>query len=346
MADFNSKMRKALIECTHFQWERISPAVFGSLFQSVMESRERRQSGAHYTSEENILKVINPLFLDELKTEFARIREDKSNQKTRRLNEFLEKLTKIKILDPACGCGNFLVIAYRELRLLELETLKELNQGGQTEFTLDDVNRLSKVDVDQMHGIEFEEFPALIAEVALWLVDHQMNQMVSEAFGQSYQRIPLRKNPKIKCGNALQMDWNEVLPKSECTYIIGNPPFVGAKYQTDSQRADMDRVAKDVDNGGLLDYVCGWYLKAAEYIARTKITVAFVSTNSISQGEQVGTLWNHLFQKHGIKIHFAYRTFKWKSESRGEAHVHVVIIGFGATDKQGKRSLKPMMTGI
>ena len=337
MADFNSKMRKALIECTHFQWERISPAVFGSLFQSVMESRERRQIGAHYTSEENILKVINPLFLDELKTEFARIREDKSNQKTRRLNEFLEKLTKIKILDPACGCGNFLVIAYRELRLLELETLKELNQGGQTEFTLDDVNRLSKVDVDQMHGIEFEEFPALIAEVALWLVDHQMNQMVSEAFGQSYQRIPLRKNPKIKCGNALQIDWNEVLPKSECTYIIGNPPFVGAKYQTDSQRADMDRVAKDVDNGGLLDYVCGWYLKAAEYIAGTKITVAFVSTNSISQGEQVGTLWNHLFQKHGIKIHFAYRTFKWKSESRGEAHVHVVIIGFGATNREGKK---------
>lgn len=337
MADFNSKMREALIECTHFQWERISPAVFGSLFQSVMESRERRQIGAHYTSEENILKVINPLFLDDLKTEFARIREDKSNQKTRRLNEFLEKLTKIKILDPACGCGNFLVIAYRELRLLELEALKELNQGGQTEFTLDDVNRLSKVDVDQMHGIEFEEFPALIAEVALWLVDHQMNQMVSEAFGQSYQRIPLRKNPKIKCGNALQMDWNEVLPKTECTYIIGNPPFVGAKYQTDSQRADMDQVAKDVDNGGLLDYVCGWYLKAAEYIAGTKTTVAFVSTNSICQGEQVGTLWNHLFQKYGIKIHFAYRTFKWKSESRGEAHVHVVIIGFGATDREGKK---------
>lgn len=337
MADFNSKMRNALIECTHFQWERISPAVFGSLFQSVMESRERRQIGAHYTSEENILKVINPLFLDELKVEFARIREDKSNQKTRRLNEFLEKLTKIKILDPACGCGNFLVIAYRELRLLELETLKELNQGGQTEFTLDDVNRLSKVDVDQMHGIEFEEFPALIAEVALWLVDHQMNQMVSEAFGQSYQRIPLRKNPKIKCGNALQMDWNEVLPKTECTYIIGNPPFVGAKYQTDSQRADMDLVAKDVDNGGLLDYVCGWYLKAAEYIAGTKITVAFVSTNSITHGEQVGVLWNHLFGRHQIKIHFGHRPFKWKSESRGKAQVTVVIIGFGNFDKAEKR---------
>lgn len=337
MADFNSKMRKALIECTHFQWERISPAVFGSLFQSVMESRERRQIGAHYTSEENILKVINPLFLDDLKTEFARIREDKSNQRTRRLNEFLEKLTKIKILDPACGCGNFLVIAYRELRLLELEALKELNQGGQTEFTLDDVNRLSKVDVDQMHGIEFEEFPALIAEVALWLVDHQMNQMVSEAFGQSYQRIPLRKNPKIKCGNALQMDWNEILPRSECTYIIGNPPFVGAKYQTDSQRADMDLVAKDVDNGGLLDYVCGWYLKAAEYIAGTQITVAFVSTNSITHGEQVGVLWNHLFGRKQIKIHFGHRPFKWKSESRGKAQVTVVIIGFGSFDKAEKR---------
>jgi hypothetical protein len=337
MADFNSKMRDALIQCTHFQWERISPAVFGSLFQSVMDSRERRQIGAHYTSEENILKVINPLFLDELKAEFAKVREDKSNQKTKRLNEFLDKLTKIKILDPACGCGNFLVIAYRELRLLELEALKEINHGGQRELTLDDVNRLSRVDVDQMHGIEFEEFPSLIAEVALWLVDHQMNQMVSEAFGQSYQRIPLRKNPKIKCGNALQLDWNEVLPKTECTYIIGNPPFVGAKYQDESQRGDMEQVANDVDNGGLLDYVSGWYLKAAEYISGTKATVAFVSTNSITQGEQVGTLWNHLFRRFGIKIHFGYRTFKWKSESRGEAHVHVVIIGFGAFDREGKK---------
>ena len=337
MADFNSKMRDALIQCTHFQWERISPAVFGSLFQSVMESRERRQIGAHYTSEENILKVINPLFLDDLKAEFAKAREDRSNQKTKRLNEFLDKLTKIKILDPACGCGNFLVIAYRELRLLELEALKEIIHDGQQEFTLDEVNRLSRVDVDQMHGIEFEEFPSLIAEVALWLVDHQMNQMVSEAFGQSYQRIPLRKNPKIKCGNALQLDWNEVLPKTDCTYIIGNPPFVGSRYQNESQRVDMDRVAKDVDNGGLLDYVCGWYLKAAEYIAGTKTTVAFVSTNSITQGEQVGTLWNHLSRKFGVKIHFGYRTFKWKSESRGEAHVHVVIVGFGAFDREGKK---------
>jgi hypothetical protein len=337
MADFNSKMREALIQCTHFQWERISPAVFGSLFQSVMESRERRQIGAHYTSEENILKVINPLFLDDLKAEFAKVREDKSNQKTKRLNEFLDKLTKIKILDPACGCGNFLVIAYRELRLLELEALKEIIHDGQQEFTLDEVNRLSRVDVDQMHGIEFEEFPSLIAEVALWLVDHQMNQMVSEAFGQSYQRIPLRKNPKIKCGNALQLDWNDILPKSQCTYVIGNPPFVGGKLRKEEQKQDMEIVAKDVDSGGLLDYVCGWYLKAAEYISETNASVAFVSTNSISQGEQVGILWNHLFQKYRIKIHFAYRTFKWKSESRGEAHVHVIIIGFGASDRVGKK---------
>jgi hypothetical protein len=337
MADFNSKMRDALIQCTHFQWERISPAVFGSLFQSVMESRERRQIGAHYTSEENILKVINPLFLDDLKAEFAKVREDKSNQKTKRLNEFLDKLTKIKILDPACGCGNFLVIAYRELRLLELEALKEINHGGQREFTLDDVNRLSRVDVDQMHGIEIEEFPSLIAEVALWLVDHQMNQMVSEVFGQSYQRIPLRKNPKIKCGNALRIDWNDILPKTQCTYVIGNPPFVGGKLRKEEQKQDMEIVAKDVDSGGLLDYVCGWYLKAAEYIAGTKTTVAFVSTNSITHGEQVGVLWNHLFGRHQIKIHFGHRPFKWKSESRGKAQVTVVIIGFGSFDKADKR---------
>lgn len=337
MADFNSKMRDALIQCTHFQWERISPAVFGSLFQSVMDSRERRQIGAHYTSEENILKVINPLFLDELKAEFAKVREDKSNQKTKRLNEFLDKLTKIKILDPACGCGNFLVIAYRELRLLELEALKELNHGGQRELTLDDVNRLSRVDVDQMHGIEFEEFPALIAEVAIWLVDHQMNQLVSEAFGQSYQRIPLRKNPKIRFGNALRTEWNEVLPKTECTYVIGNPPFVGGKLRKEEQKEDMEIVAKDVDNGGLLDYVCGWYLKAAEYILGTKITVAFVSTNSITHGEQVGVLWNHLFGRFQIKIHFGHRPFKWKSESRGKAQVTVVIIGFGNFDRTDKK---------
>jgi uncharacterized membrane protein (Fun14 family) len=337
MADFNSKMREALIQCTHFQWERISPAVFGSLFQSVMDSKERRQIGAHYTSEENILKVINPLFLDDLKEEFTKVRDDKSNQKTKRLNEFLDKLTKIKILDPACGCGNFLVIAYRELRLLELEALKEINHGGQREFTLDDVNRLSRVDVDQMHGIEFEEFPALIAEVAIWLVDHQMNQLVSEAFGQSYQRIPLRKNPKIRFGNALRTEWNEVLPKTECTYVIGNPPFVGGKLRKEEQKEDMEIVAKDVDNGGLLDYVCGWYLKAAEYILGTKITVAFVSTNSITQGEQVGVLWNYLFEKYAAKIHFAYRPFKWISESRGKAHVTVVIVGWGLFDEEGKK---------
>lgn len=335
MADFNSKMRDALIQCTHFQWERISPAVFGSLFQSVMESRERRQIGAHYTSEENILKVINPLFLDELKAEFAKVREDKSNQKSKRLNEFLDKLTKIKILDPACGCGNFLVIAYRELRLLELEALKELNHGGQREFTLDDVNRLSRVDVDQMHGIEFEEFPALIAEVALWLVDHQINQMVSEAFGQSYQRIPLRKNPKIRVGNALGTDWNDVVSSLECSYIIGNPPFVGQTYRNDEQNADMDKIFKRMPLSNSLDYVACWYVKAADYIQNTNIRCCFVSTNSITQGEQVAPLWT-LLESKGVVLNFAYQPFGWQSDSRNRAHVHVVIIGFSVSQAGNK----------
>ena len=270
------------------------------LSQSYLRQSYLRQIGAHYTSEENILKVINPLFLDELKTEFARIREDKSNQKTRRLNEFLEKLTNIKILDPACGCGNFLVIAYRELRLLELEALKELNLGGQREFTLDEVNRLSKVDVDQMHGIEFEEFPALIAEVALWLVDHQMNQMVSEAFGQSYQRIPLRKNPKIRVGNALRTDWNQILPNSECSYIIGNPPFVGQTYRNDNQNEDMESIFKRMPMSNSLDYVSCWYVEAADYIQNTKIGCCFVSTNSVTQGEQVAPLWTMFLGLRGL----------------------------------------------
>src|SRR5208282_2330026 len=213
-------------------------------------------------------------------------------------------------------------ITYRELRALELETLREL-LGGQKELTLDEVNRLSQVDVDQFYGLEIGEWPARIAEVALWLMDHQMNLKISEAFGQLYQRLPLKKSPHIHCANALRADWKQILPPAKCSYVLGNPPFVGAKFQTDEQRADMDAVAGDVENHGLLDYVTGWYFKAADYIQGPRVVVGFVSTNSISQGEQVGTLWNFLFQHFKLKIHFAHRTFAWASEARGKAHVHV-----------------------
>jgi MmeI, DNA-methyltransferase domain/MmeI, N-terminal domain/MmeI, helicase spacer domain/MmeI, target recognition domain len=343
-ADFNHDMRNALLACTRFDWSRISPAIFGSLFQAVMEPKERRQIGGHYTSERDILKVARSLFLDDLRAEFEARQKDKSTGRRARLEEFHGKLCKLHFFDPACGCGNFLVITYRELRQLELETLEELltvetkgQRRLQRELTLDEVNRLSQVDVDQFYGIEIGEWPARIAEVALWLMDHQMNLKISEAFGQLYQRLPLKKSPHIHCANALRADWKQILPPAQCSYVLGNPPFVGAKFQTDAQRADMDAIAGDVENHGLLDYVTGWYFKAADYVQNTRIVVGFVSTNSISQGEQAGTLWNYLFQHFKTKIHFAHRTFPWASEARGKAHVHVVIIGFAAFDIPGKR---------
>jgi hypothetical protein len=331
-AQFNRDMRNALLACCAFNWSKISPAVFGSLFQSVMDPKERRQSGGHYTSERDIMKVIRSLFLDDLKTELVQIQADKSSRRKARLEEFHKKLAGLRFFDPACGCGNFLVITYRELRLLEIEVLNTIHGGQQ----VTDIQHLSRLDVDQMYGIEISEWPVRIAEVALWLLDHQMNQALSEAFGQYYVRLPLRATPHIVCGNALRLDWKDVIPPEKCSYILGNPPFVGAKFQGTEQRADMAVVAGEVDNYGLLDYVTGWYFKAAAYIHGSGIVVGFVSTNSITQGEQVGVLWNALFQRYGIKILFGHRTFPWQSEARGKAHVHVVIIGFANFDMMTK----------
>ena len=335
-ADFNRDMRNALLACTRKDWSRISPAIFGSLFQSIMDSRERRRIGAHYTSERDILKVIRSLFLDDLGGEFENRKADRSTGRRARLEEFHDKLCKLTFLDPACGCGNFLVIAYRELRQLELEALKEIF-GKQKELTLDEINRLSQVDVDQFYGIEIGEWPVRIAEVALWLMDHQMNLKVSEAFGQLYQRLPLKKSPHIVCGNALRLDWKTVLPPEKCNYVLGNPPFVGKQFQTPAQKQDMELICGAIKGAGVLDYVTCWYFVAADYIRGTRIPVAFVSTNSISQGEQVGILWGELFGKHHLKICFAHRTFSWESEARGKAHVHVVIIGFATFDAPNKR---------
>lgn len=332
-AEFNRDMRNALLACSAFNWSKISPAVFGSLFQSVMDPKERRQSGGHYTSERDILKVIRSLFLDDLKAEFDQIRKDRSNQRKSRLEKFHQKLAGLRFFDPACGCGNFLVITYRELRLLEIEVLKSLHGGQQ----VTDIQHLSRLDVDQMYGIEIGEWPVRIAEVALWLLDHQMNQALSEAFGQYYVRLPLRAAPHIVCGNALRLDWKTVIPPEKCSYILGNPPFVGKHYQNAEQKADLRHVFGSFKNVGDLDYVVAWHFKAAEYIQGTMIGVGFVSTNSISQGEQVPLIWSLLFQRFHIKIHFAHRTFAWESEARGKAHVHVVIIGFGAFDRMAKR---------
>ncbi len=328
LADMNARMRAALLRCTGFDWSRISPAVFGSLFQAVMQPKERRQIGAHYTSERDILKVVRALFLDDLRAEFETVRHDR-----RKLPAFHQKLGTLKFFDPACGCGNFLVITYRELRLLELDVLDALGYGEQT---VTDIALLSRVDVDQMFGIEIEEWPARIAETALWLMDHQMNLLLAEKFGQYFVRLPLKKCARIVHDNALRLNWRYVLNPAECSYILGNPPFVGAKFQSDEQRKDMAAVAGDAKSAGLLDYVTAWYFKAAEFIQGTAIRVGFVSTNSLTQGEQVGVLWSAL-RARGLHIVFAHRTFAWQSEARGKAHVHVVIIGFAQAVRGAKR---------
>jgi hypothetical protein len=335
LAAFNREMRDALVACTRFDWSRISPAVFGSLFQAVMDDQARRQIGAHYTSERDILKVIRPLFLDELRAEFARSRNSRP-----KLDEFHRRLGSLRFLDPACGCGNFLVIAYRELRLLEMDVLEALDtlrpdQTAREHFL--DISGLVRVDVDQFYGIEIAEFPARIAETALWLMDHQMNTRLSERAGRSFQRLPLTKSATIVVGNALRLDWKTVLPPEQCSYVLGNPPFVGKKARTAEQIQDVDVVFGSLRAVGSLDYVACWYRKAAEYIRETRIVVGFVSTNSITQGEQVGILWPHLFSAWSVRLHFAHRTFPWQSEARGKAHVHVVIIGFGAFDAPVKR---------
>ncbi len=331
MADFTATMRDALLDACALDWSAISPAIFGSLFQSIMDEKARRNLGAHYTSEENILKLIKPLFLDELWAEFEKVKRNKN-----KLFEFHKKLRTLSFFDPACGCGNFLVIGYRELRELELAVLRASITDGQMGV---DVHGLINVDVDQFYGIEIEEFPAQIAQVAMWLVDHQMNVRLSEEFGFYFARIPLRTSPHVVHGNALKLNWNEVLPAERCSYVMGNPPFLGKTYQSKEQKADMASVTNGINGAGDLDFVCGWYIKAASYLrseAKASATrVAFVSTNSITQGEQVGVLWSWMLAQ-GVHIHFAHRTFSWSNEASGNAAVHCVIVSFGLSDRADK----------
>ena len=334
---FDSAMRARLLEACEFDWSKISPAIFGSLFQSVMSPQERRAVGAHYTTEQNIMKVIGPLFLDEIRAEFAHLKARRDTRRIAELLKFQEKLGGLRFFDPACGCGNFLIIAYRELRQLEIEVLRLLRPSGQLDVLAE---TLSVVDVDQFYGIEIGEFPARIAETALWMMDHIMNNELSEAFGQTYVRIPLRKSPHIIHGDALETDWAALLPPADCDYVLGNPPFVGAKYQSAEQRAQVRRIAGLGKSGGTLDYVAAWYIKAGYYIAESPARIGFVATNSITQGEQVAQLWPVLFERCGLEIAFAHRTFAWGSDARGKAHVHVVIIGLaGRGDAPAERRL-------
>lgn len=331
---FNSSTRNALLGACAFHWARVSPAVFGSLFQGILEPKQRRQRGAHYTSERDILRVLHPLFIDSLRTELQSIRSDaRAGHRLGRLRDFQTRLRALQFLDPACGCGNFLVLAYRELRELEHEVISEIHRNQQ--FL--DIRMASLVDVDQFCGIEIEEWPARIATVALWLMDHQLNQKLSDMLGEHFERLPLRTSPKIIQANALTTSWTDLLKPSNQVMVFGNPPFVGKKEQTAKQKEDLNQVWGRIPGSGVLDYVTAWYRLAVDYIGSTGARVAFVSTNSITQGEQAAVLWPSLFALKQLHIQFAHRTFPWKSEARGAAHVHVVIIGFGRDDLQPKR---------
>ena len=333
--DFDATMRGALLEAGRFDWSAISPAIFGALFQAVMDPVERRAQGAHYTTEKNILKVIEPLFLDDLRAEFRRLAEHRDGRSLADLRKFRERLGTLRFFDPACGCGNFLIIAYRELRSLEIDVLRELaRRAGGAQLALE---VRSVIEVDQFHGIELGEFPARVAATALWMMDHIMNNRLSLEFGQTYARIPTEKAPRIRHADALEIDWAEVLAPEECSFVFGNPPFGGAKFQAPAQRAQVRRIAALGGTGGTLDYVTAWLIRAGEYLRRVPAggesrppRIGFVATNSITQGEQVAQLWPLLFNRHELEIAYAHRTFAWGSDARGKAHVHVVIIGLDA----------------
>ena len=325
---FDAAMRGALLDACRFDWSNISPAIFGALFQSVMDPAERRAQGAHYTTEKNILKVIEPLLMDDLRAEFERLKARKDRRRLAELRRFQRKLGRMTFFDPACGCGNFLIIAYRELRLLEIEVIREIRDAtAATGQAVLDAAWQSVVDVDQFYGIELGEFPARIAETALWMMDHIMNNRLSLEFGQTFVRIPLEKSPHIVQGDALETDWSSLLPSDDCSFVLGNPPFVGAKYQTAEQRAQVRGIAALGKSGGTLDYVAAWFIKAGDYVKGSRARIGFVATNSITQGEQVAQIWPVLFGRCKLEIAFAHRTFAWGSDARGKAHVHVVILG-------------------
>ena len=334
---FNADMRRQLIRCCSFDWSAISPAIFGALFQSVMDAEKRRHHGAHYTTEQNIMKVIEPLFLDDLTAEADRFLNRKDTHRRTELQRFHQKLLQLNFFDPACGCGNFLIIAYREIRRLEMRIIEALRayrtNDAQQEL---DAADLSLVNVDQFYGIEIEEFPSRVAETAMWMMDHIMNNLLSLRFGQGYARIPLRTSPTIVHADALDIDWCRVLPPSACNFVFGNPPFSGAKEQTAEQRLQVRRIAALGGSGGTLDYVAAWFIKAADYIKQSRAPIGFVATNSITQGEQVAQLWPILFDRFDIRINFAHQTFAWGSDARGKAHVHVVIIGLDRANRPAR----------
>ena len=325
-AALTPEMRHLLLEADGYDWSKVNPAIFGGMFQVVMDAKARREAGAHYTTEENILRVIRPLFLDGLDEEFEEAKS--GTDRLVSLERFQKRLAGLKFFDPACGSGNFLAIAYRELRRLELKVILELHDPRVQRMSVDG---LSKVNIHQFYGIEVKPFSARIAEISMWMTDHLMNRELGDRYGLAYARIPLKASPNIRCADALETDWNDLLPAADCDYILGNPPFGGSKTPGHQD------VVKRLAGGGTLDHAAAWFLKAAEYTEANRHTrIGLVATNSLVQGEQVGQLWPILLDRHGLSIQYAYTPFKWSSEASGMAHVHVVIIGLGR-DRERRR---------
>ncbi|MDT8371683.1 MAG: DNA methyltransferase [Gammaproteobacteria bacterium] len=334
LPSFTHEMRDQLLQCCLFNWKDISPAIFGSLFQSIMDRQARRNLGAHYTSETNILKVIEPLFLNQLKDEFHKANALKQEKlRNTRLIELMTKIRKLTFFDPACGCGNFLIITYRELRRLELQIMQAQQKNDEQSHFAIDID--PQISLNNFYGIEIDEWPARIAEVAMWLTQHQMNLEFAKSFGREPDLLPLKEHANIHHANALTTDWAEIVSPQQLDYIIGNPPFVGSKMQSPEQKALQVDIFGKLKNAKQLDFVSNWFYKAAKFIQNTNIDVALVSTNSITMGEQVGTLWQPLLDM-GITVHFAHRTFQWHNDAKGKAAVHCVIVGFGQHQRAEK----------
>ncbi|AGP46738.1 hypothetical protein SOD10_07800 [Serratia plymuthica] len=315
--ELGKKGRKILLECGTMNWSEINPDIFGSMFQAVIDIEQRSRLGQHYTSYSNIMKVIKPLFLEPLEAEL-----DKQRRSVKGLKALLVRLGEIRVFDPACGSGNFLIVAYKELRKLEMEVIKTLSEVEPKGFAM------SGLHLSQFYGIEIDDFACEVARLSLWLTEHQLNSQWQQAFGFSPPALPLRESGNIHSGNSLRLDWHQVCPKApeDEVYVIGNPPFLGTPGRSSEQRADMQVVFDGFQALGTLDFVACWFWKGAKYIQGSRAELALVSTNSICQGEQVATLWPQIF-KLGLNIHFAYPTFTWANNARDKAAVHVIIVG-------------------
>ena len=342
---FTDEIRNLLLvkASENFNWSEISPTIFGAVFESTLNPETRRSGGMHYTSIENIHKVIDPLFLDGLKDELAGICEiPVERTKTAKLRVFQRKLASLSFLDPACGSGNFLTETYLSLRRLENKILLELSHGQVTMYTASESP--IQVSISQFYGIEINDFAVTVAKTALWIAESQMMKETEKILLVPLEFLPLKTNACIVEGNALRMDWESVVPKSRLNYIMGNPPFVGYSLQSKSQKDDIlsvyvDENGKPYKAAGKIDYVAGWYFKATQLMQGTAIRTALVSTNSITQGEQVSAVWEPLFTRFGIHIDFAHRTFRWDSEANAKAHVHCVIVGFSCAENAAPRML-------